>query len=141
MGKLGQQMKAESLFKILLEQVNNDEEKGNIFYELGLTQLNQAKYTEAIESYQQSTDIREKYLPSKHSLIAKCYNSIGHVYDCMGEYTKALTYHENALEIFQDILTLDDHELGGSYAYLANTYKFLGNYSKALRYVPRKNQR
>jgi len=134
MGKLGQQMKAESLFKILLEQVNNDEEKGNIFYELGLTQLNQAKYTEAIESYQQSTDIREKYLPSKHSLIAKCYNSIGHVYDCMGEYTKALTYHENALEIFQDILTLDDHELGGSYAYLANTYKFLGNYSKALTY-------
>jgi tetratricopeptide (TPR) repeat protein len=132
--KLGQFNKAEELYDILLKQVTNEGEKGDLFHHLGLIMDRQGKYANAAEFYEKALEIFEKTLPANHPSLATSYNNIGAVYRNMGEYSKALSYYEKALEIWQKILPANHPDLATSYNNISQVYTNMGEYSKALSY-------
>jgi tetratricopeptide (TPR) repeat protein len=132
--QLAQYDEAEDLHKILLAQTNDEREKGDIYYQLGCVKNGQGKYTEAITSYENSLQIREKIYTTQHSDVAECYNDIGVVHKNMGKYSKAFSYYEKALEIRQKTLPLNHPDLATSYSNIGTVYDKMGDYSKAFSY-------
>ena len=69
---------------------------------LGMIKNNQGKYEDAVQYYEQSIKINQKFLSPTHSDLATSYTNLGLVYKNMGEYSNALSYYEKALEILID---------------------------------------
>ena len=126
--------KVEELYEILLKETTNQGEKSRVFHELGAIKYNQGKYTEALEYYEKSIEIKKKTLPANHPSLAASYNNIGLVYYNMGEYSKALEYYEKSLEIRKKTLPTSHPHLATCYNNIGNVYGSMGEYSKTLEY-------
>ena len=93
--KLGQFDKAEQVCDILLDQTTDEREKGSIYHMFGMIKrIDQGKYEDAVQYYEQSIKINQKYLSPTHSDLASSYNNLGLVFSNMGEYSKALSYYD-----------------------------------------------
>ena len=132
--KMGQLDKAEELFEILLKQTSNEREQGFIYYQLGWIKDDQEKYREAIEFYEKSLEIEQKYLPSTHPDLAASYNNIGTVYKNMNKYKQALSYYQKVLEIQQMTLSTNHPNLATTYSNIGAVYDEMNEYEKALEY-------
>jgi tetratricopeptide (TPR) repeat protein len=132
--KINQFDKAEELYKFLLEQILDEDEKAFYYNQLGYVKDNQGDYEKAIEYYEQVLEIQQKTLPPNHPLLATPYGNIGCVYDNMGEYSKALSFYEKALEICQKTLPSNHPSLATSYNRIGSVYHSMGEYSKALSF-------
>ncbi|CAF4303702.1 unnamed protein product, partial [Adineta steineri] len=130
--KIDQFNKAEELYKVLLEQTSDENEKQHYYNQLGYVKDEQGNYEKAIWYYEQALEIDQKTLSSNQSSLATPYNNIGFVYDNMGEYSKALSYHEKALEIQQNTLPSNHSSLARSYNNIGAVYDSMGEYLKAL---------
>ena len=99
--KMGNFDKAEEIFQILLEETFKNDEKihSSLYSHLGDIKCNKGDYKGALEFYQKSLEIRQKYLDSNPSDLANNYNNIGLMHDKMGEYSKALEFYQKSLEI------------------------------------------
>ena len=135
--KLGQFTKAEEFYRMLLEQVDDESEKGNLFHVLGCIKNEQGEYAEAVKFCEKSIEISEKVSSSNCLNVAAGYSSLGTVYKSMGEYAKALTYYEKAIEIRQKNLPANHDHLATSYINIAGVYDSTGEYSKAVLYYDR----
>jgi tetratricopeptide (TPR) repeat protein len=62
---------------------------------LGTIKYYQGKHEDAIQYYEQSIKINEKFVSSAHSNSIAPYIGLGLVYDNKGEYSKALSYYES----------------------------------------------
>jgi tetratricopeptide (TPR) repeat protein len=104
--KMGNFDKAEEIFKILLEETFQHDEKmhPSLYNYLGDIKYSKGDYKEALKLYQKSLEIRQKYLHLHHSDLIGTYNSIGLIHDHMVEYSKALESYEKSLEIGQTSL-------------------------------------
>ncbi|CAF1479168.1 unnamed protein product [Rotaria sordida] len=132
--RLGENDKAEQLYKLLLERASNESEEAFYYSELGLIKDNLGHYNEAIEFYEKSHDILQKNLPPNHPELASSYNNIGLVYANMGEYAKALSFCEKSLEIQKIALRPNHPDLATSYNNIGTVYYNMGEYSKALSF-------
>jgi Tfp pilus assembly protein PilF len=135
--KLDQVNKAEELYQTLLNQTNNESEKGYLFYQLGWIKNSQKKYAEAIGFYEKSLGIWQKTLPPNHPDLATSYSNIGSAYGNMREYPKALSYYEKTLGIYEKTLPANHPDLATSYNNIGEVYDHMGEYSKARSYYER----
>jgi tetratricopeptide (TPR) repeat protein len=134
--KMGHWEKAQQVYEVMLEQTadDDDDEKADIYHQLGSTKYYQGEYLNAMDFYQKSLEIREKTLPSNHPMLGPYYNNIGAVYDEVGEYSKALWFYEKDLEICKATLPPNDPNLAMSYNNIGLVYFNMEEYSKALAY-------
>jgi len=132
--KLAKFKKAEELYRILLEQTSDQNEKALIFHQFGAINRSQGKYNEALEYFEKSLEIYKKTLPANHPDLATAYNNIGNVYNSMGEYSKTLEYYEKSLETYKKTLPANHPLLATSYNNIGLVYYNMGEYSKALQY-------
>ncbi|CAF4653998.1 unnamed protein product [Rotaria sp. Silwood2] len=132
--KLGQYKVAEDLCGILLAQKMNDDETGNVLFQLGLIKLRQEEHLEALTFYEKSLEIRQKHLSSQRPAVAECYNDIGLVYKKMGQYSNALSYYQKALKIRQETLPPDHSDIAESYNNIGSIYKKKLDNENALLY-------
>ncbi|CAF1379683.1 unnamed protein product [Adineta steineri] len=133
--KLGHLHQAEQIYSVILEQMNKDEEKAYIYYQLGWIKIDQGNYTQAISFYEKAIKIYEKANCSIPILLINCYNNIGEVYRKMGEYIKALRYNEKVLEIKEKTLPSNNLEIATSYNNIGLVYRNMDMHSKALSCV------
>ncbi|CAF1224881.1 unnamed protein product [Adineta steineri] len=126
--------KAEELYKVLLEQTLNDDDKVHYYNKLGSVKTNQGDYGEAIKYYKQAFKTKQKSLPVNHPSLAVFYSNIGVVFMNMGEYTKALLFYEKALGMEEKSLPADHSSFASSYNNIGDVYRLMGEYSKALSF-------
>ena len=132
--KLGHFTKAEEFYRMLLEKVDVETEKANLFHVLGCIKNEQGEYTKAIKFCEQSIEISEKISPLNPLNLATGYSSLCTVYKTMGEYAKALSYYEKVIEIREKNLPANHDHLAISYINIARVYDSMGEYTKALSY-------
>ncbi|CAF1061444.1 unnamed protein product [Adineta steineri] len=130
--KMGQFIKAQEVYEVLLNQTVNESDRSPIYYQLGWIKYNQGEYQEALSSYEKALTIRQQSLPSNHLDLADSYNRIGSVHYSMGDYPKALSYYKKALAIRQQSLPFNHPDLGASYNNIGLVYCNMGDYPKAL---------
>ncbi|CAF0824373.1 unnamed protein product [Adineta steineri] len=102
--EMGQFIKAQEIYKVLLRQASDESDMAPIYYQLGWIKQNQGEYQEALSSHEKALTIRQQLLPVNHPDLGDSYNRIGNVYDSMGDYPKALSYYELAVQIGQQSL-------------------------------------
>ncbi|CAF1426236.1 unnamed protein product [Didymodactylos carnosus] len=72
----------------------------NLFcHNLGVVSRQEKQYDLALEHFDRSNEIKQKYLPSDHPHQATTINNIGYIYRCQGLYQQSLKQHEKAVEI------------------------------------------
>ncbi|CAF1486513.1 unnamed protein product [Adineta steineri] len=130
--KMGQFDKAKDIYQVLLDQIEDDKDKADIYVHLGAVNYNQGKYEEALTFYEKSLPIYQKTLPPNHLNLAITYSNIGLVHTNMGNYVKALSSNEKALEIKQQSLPPNHPNLAMTYNNIGNVHFSMGDYSKAL---------
>jgi tetratricopeptide (TPR) repeat protein len=130
--KLNQFDKAEELYKVLLEQTSDADDKALYYNQLGYVKHDQGDYESAIGYHEQGLAINQKTLPPNHPHLALSYNNMGEAYRNMGEYSKALSFYQKALEIQRKTLSPNHPGLATSYNNMGQAYRNMGEYSKAL---------
>jgi tetratricopeptide (TPR) repeat protein len=130
--KQGQFDKAQQVCDTVIPQTLDDNEKGSLYYQLGLIKFHQEEYIEANSCYNLSLEIRQQFLPSEHVDIAACYHQIGLVYEKMEEYSKALPSFEKALEIYEKILPENDPLLVTCNNHIGRMHCQLCEYSQSI---------
>ncbi len=134
--KMGRFDKAEEIFHILLEDTFKNDEKihSSLYFHLGEIKCNKGDYKQALEFYQKSLEIRQKYLDSNPSDLVNNYNSIGLMHDKMGEYSKALEFYLKSLEIGEKSLPSDQIDLAETCNRIGAAYCHIGEDTKALEF-------
>ena len=129
--RLDKAQQAEEVYNIILQQETDESKNGWLFQRLGRCKAGQNQSTQAIQFYEKSIEIYEKYSPNDSSL-PKSYGNIGNVYFNMKQYVKALSYYEKALTIKQKSLPSEHLDLAYTYNSIGNVHTKMGNYDKAL---------
>ena len=141
MGKLlievGQPIKAEELYKTLLEQTTDPLDQSRYYHHLGYIKDQHGDFKEALYFYEHAFKIQQRSLPADHPHLAASYNNIGMVYRNMGDYSEALSFLEQALAIRQKSLPASHPQLATSYNNIGLVYKNMGEHSKALSFYER----
>jgi len=101
--------------------VEDKENSAYSFYLLGLTYIDEKKYSRAKANIEQSLEIYNE-LKDK-SGIAKCLHQIGWVYDLTGELEKALEFYNKSLSNYLVINSLDENKANWG---LASCYHHIG---------------
>ncbi|CAF0721296.1 unnamed protein product [Adineta steineri] len=130
--KMGQFIKAQEVYEVLLHQATNESDGVNIYHQLGCIKDSQGEYQEALTFHANALRIRRQLLPSIHPHLAMSYNNIGLVYKNMGDYPKALSYYEKAFAIRQQSLPSNHLDLAVSYNNIGLVFYIMGDYPKAL---------
>ncbi|UJR13621.1 hypothetical protein I4U23_000634 [Adineta vaga] len=112
--KMNEFEKARQVYKTMLEQMPDGEQKAGIYHQLGWIEDQQGHQDQSIAYYKKSLEVSQKALPSDHPDVAMSYNNIGLVYYNKGEYTKALSAHQKALAIRQKALPANHPDLAMS---------------------------
>jgi tetratricopeptide (TPR) repeat protein len=129
---IGQYIKAEDLYKVLLEKSHDRGEKAHFYHHLGVIKDGQGEYEMAIYFYEKSLEINTKILSQDHHYLASSYTGIGLVYVKIGDHSKALSSHKKALEIFQKVLLPHNPRIAKCHGNIGKVYDELGEYSTAL---------
>jgi tetratricopeptide (TPR) repeat protein len=91
---------------------------------------------ESLPLYQESIKVRERYLNVKSLLTAENYQSIGSVYEQLGEFDKALAYYKRSLSIRKELSYVANNLLiAESYHRIALAYYYLDYYDLALEHI------
>ncbi len=98
-------------------------EMGRLNFNLGMVHLQKKEFEKAIERFESSLIIRQKYLDPTHKDIAHCHQVIGSAYIQQKKFQESLPYFENALDIREKIGNLQDPELLRIHTNLALIYE------------------
>jgi CHAT domain-containing protein/Tfp pilus assembly protein PilF len=101
---------------------------------IGTVYLNQGKYVQAIEYYQQALVIRKHLLGDQHPDVAKSYIRIGVVYSKQGQYSQALDLFQNGINTLRQALGEQHLDVAKSYNSIGILYLRLSQYQQALDY-------
>jgi tetratricopeptide (TPR) repeat protein len=77
--QIGRANKFQQLYEVILDQTNNESEKGSIYNQIGLAKARQGEYEEAISFCQKALDTYKKVLPPNDPKLATFYDNIGAV--------------------------------------------------------------
>ncbi|CAF2035288.1 unnamed protein product [Rotaria magnacalcarata] len=132
--KIGQFDKAEELYRVLLEQTTNDNDRVFIYHQLGLLSNEKGKYTEAASFYEMSLKLNQRNLPEDHPSLANTYNNLGQAYQNMDNYSKALEFYDKARRIKEKTLAPYNPDLAIFYGNIGQVYSKMCQYEKALEF-------
>ena len=132
--KIEEPIKAEDLFRTLLDNPTTDRECAHYYNELGTVYFNTGEYLKALSFYERLLEIWKLVLPPNHPLLANAHNNIASVHVNTGEYSKALSSYERSLEIYKAALPSSHSNLATSYDNIGKVYYNMGEYSKALSF-------
>lgn len=130
--KLGRFDEAEQVYDMLFNQTTREDERANIYQQLGWLKDRQGKYKEAITFNQKTLEIREKTLPPDHPSFSTPYNNLGLIYNKIGEYSKALSLHHQALAIEEKVTPTNHSSLAATYCNIGRVYMNMEEYSQSL---------
>ena len=89
----------------------------------------------SIEFYTQSYEMFNRIYGNKHSIIATILNSLGNVYELIGDLDKALNFYLKSLEIREVLYKNEIHpDLAKSFNDIGNIYEKLNDSNKSLIY-------
>lgn len=131
---MGQFLKAENLYKALLEHTNDKSEQAYYNHHLGVIKDHEGEYEMAIYHYEKSLEINREILCQDHHYLASSYNGLGMVYMKKGDYPKALLSLIKAIEIFKKTLCSNNQRIAISYGNIGKVYDGMGEYSRSLWY-------
>ena len=120
------------LEKRRLQDIEENTETADIYFNTGEIHLHLADYPKALEYYKKALEIRVKALGKEHSSVVDCMSDIGVAYDSQGEYSKALEYYEAVLEIKIKALGKEHPDVADCFNNIAVTYDKQGDYSNSL---------
>ena len=126
--------KAEELYKILLEQKYDENERASHYIQLGYITKTIGDYEKALYYYNKGLEIQQKILSPNHLTLGITYNNIGTLYYSIEQYSKALTYYQKGLEIREKNLSPDHPHLAILYNNIGSVCDKMGEYSKALMF-------
>lgn len=109
-------------------------ELANPLNNLAILYMNQGRLNEALSSYQESAEIRLKYLGPQHADYGQSMNNIGLIYSKMGDFSKAEEYYLKGLQIRKQALGTEHKDYAASLSNLAVLYESLNNYQLAVQY-------
>ncbi|CAF3819902.1 unnamed protein product [Adineta steineri] len=140
--KMGNFDKAEEIFHILLEQTFKDDEQlhPSLYSYLGDIKCSKGDYKGALEFYENSLEIRQKYPDIKPSDLVHNYNNIGLMHDNMAEYSKALEFYHKSFEIGEKSLPSNEISLAETCNNIGAAYCHLGDYTKALEFYEKSRE-
>ena len=79
--------------------------------------MKQGQYPIALDYYERSREILEKYYHEDYSSLAPTYSNMGSIYEDMGDYCKVLQYKEKSFKLLKR--SLPEH-----HPYIAKNYQF-----------------
>ena len=133
--KIGQIDRAEDLYRNLLQQTSEQNEKAQCHHQLGVIKYRQGKCVEAIEHYEQALEIERNIVPMNLLRLAQLSNDMGLVYTNTKDYVKAISFYKKALEIQQKIPLPSDHPaIAITYSNIALLYYTAGDYTKSVSF-------
>ena len=112
-----------------LDDANN---YGAAFNNLGSVYIKQGNYEKALEYYGNALELLERVLGSDHPDTATTYNNMAGVYQAQGDYEKALEYYDKALDVIGRVLGSDHPYTAATYNNMAEVYCAQGEYEKSL---------
>ncbi|CAF1288992.1 unnamed protein product [Adineta ricciae] len=92
--KLNQNETAESIYRNLLDQTENESDKTPIYRMIGSTKTNCGKFQEAMECFKKALHIEKKTLVPQRLQLIRSFVNIGSTYHNMGNNRKALAYYK-----------------------------------------------
>lgn len=133
---MGKFDRAEEIFKVLLQETFKNDEKtqSSLYYHLGNIKKNKGDYREALELYQKSHEIQQKYADLNPTDLVNNYNSIAFMHDKMGDYSTALEFYQKALEIAEKLPLSNQINSAEICNNIAAAYDHIGDYTKALEF-------
>ena len=132
--KVGHFNQAEELYNQLLKNASSDDDRAQIYCQLGSLKNYQGEYNEAVTFYERILEIERRTLPEDGPSLSAVYSNIGGVYKNMGEYSKALEFYEKSRQIIEKALSPNHPSLATSYNNIGTVYNSMGEYSKALEF-------
>ncbi len=137
--KMGNFIKAEEVFNILIENTIEDDKDalGHRYYMMGLLNKGKCDYEKALLYYDKALEIYKTYPGSNHLDLATVYNNIGEIYKHMENYSKALENFQTALNIQKSCEPLHNSNLVVTHGNIAEAYKNLEKYTDALNFYQR----
>jgi tetratricopeptide (TPR) repeat protein len=132
--KTGDFPMAEEIYRTMLEQASNQDQKAVYYNNLGYLRHDQGDYKKAIWYYEQALEIQEKTLSPNDPRLAKTFNNIGMIYECTEEYPKALSFLEKNIEILEKAISPNYPLLATGYNNIGLVYSGMGEYLKSLSF-------
>lgn len=107
----------------------------NQLKEEGESQLKDAKFDEALATFQKALSVSISKYGENDRRVADAHEWIGNALMEKGDFEESLESHENALDIRSNKLGSDDVAVADSYAEIGNLKGYLGKYDEALAYA------
>jgi Tfp pilus assembly protein PilF len=130
--KVGRYNKAEEIYSKLWNDTNDEQEKANIYHQLGFIKYKQKNPTAALRFYQDALTIYRETLGDDHHNVASVYNNIGLAYDTLNDHSQALDYYQKAQKIYEKEASYNDPVLAACYNNIASVYDHKQDHGKAL---------
>ncbi|MBC8384102.1 MAG: tetratricopeptide repeat protein [Candidatus Cloacimonetes bacterium] len=126
----------EYYLKALQIKDQDDSEKIDILYNLGIVSSNLSEYTQALEYNDQALSLCK--MVDHKPKIAAIYNNIGVIYQNLSNYDKALSNFLDSLQIYEYLKQIEGqasalNNIGNIYRFLSNYENALENYQKSLK--------
>lgn len=113
----------------------NQKDSIEFYRQIGAQYLSEGEYSNALNSFKKTLQLKEKKYSGFHTEIAKTYANIGVVYKKQGQLEKSLAYYNKAIKIFNNNKTpKNNRSLGTLYFNIGNIFTLQKNYSKAESY-------
>ncbi|CAF1133934.1 unnamed protein product [Adineta ricciae] len=135
--KMSELEKARQVYKTMLEQTSDGQQRAGIYHQLGWIEDRQGHHEQSISFYKKALEVSLKSLPADHPDLAMSYNNIGLVYYTKGDYSKALSAHQKALAIRQKTLPANHPDLAMSNNNIGMVHVNMENYAKAASFCER----
>ena len=111
--------------------------RSQLFNNVGIVFDEQGEYDKALEYYQKTLSIRERFLGAHHSEVAHPLNNIGVMFWNMGNYDKALEYYRKSLVIREKTLGPEHPLVATTLSNIGLVYWKMSNYKQALKHYRR----
>ncbi|UJR32801.1 hypothetical protein I4U23_020263 [Adineta vaga] len=107
-------------------------DSATVLRSIGVILHRQSKYDEALEHYQRSLTILEKFYPNGHLDIAWNFNCIGSVMRAQQKYDKAIEYYQRAMHMQEKFLPLDHVDIAWNLNNIGRVFHKQEKYDEAL---------
>ncbi|UJR20024.1 hypothetical protein I4U23_023158 [Adineta vaga] len=137
--EFGQVEQAEKHFNKLLTCLppDNHSDMSDLYNSMGHVCRHKGDINQALDKYERSYRIRQKFLTPNHPKIARSLYNIGLVYQIKEEYNHALNSFREALAIQNKIYSEDHIEKARTFQSIGLTYQPMGEFDMALAWLNR----
>ena len=131
--KVAQYQRAFEIFERALKLARNDQEKADIYYQVGFALYNQGNAIESLDWYQRALSSYQRTVGENHQNTASIYNNIALAYSDMKDYENSLRFYHKAREIYERVKP-NDLVLATCYNNIASDYENIKDFQRAIDY-------